>query len=267
MPATTHLRSRPAAVLAAALAAASVCASAAQAQNRIANPGFELGNTGFTSDYAFSDGGNCCEGQYTVRSNGSSFNGFFTDPPPAVPGSVLMMVANGSTAPNVRVWRQTVSVLPGVRYRLNLLGCTAVAGGPAILQWQIEGGLVGQPTTLPGETRRWVPVSAEWTAPPNSVLIDLAVRNLNTATFPNDFYIDELSMIRACLTDITGIGGPPTLPDGLLTGDDFNAFIAAFASNSTLADIVAIGGVQPPDGRITGDDFVAFIAAFAQGCP
>ncbi|MFN8816482.1 MAG: GC-type dockerin domain-anchored protein [bacterium] len=29
--------------------------------------------------------------------------------------------------------------------------------------------------------------------------------------------------------DITGIGGPPSAPDGLLTGDDFNAFIAAFA--------------------------------------
>jgi hypothetical protein len=32
------------------------------------------------------------------------------------------------------------------------------------------------------------------------------------------------------LADVTGIGGPPAMPDGLLTGDDFNAFIAAFVS-------------------------------------
>ncbi|MFN8817018.1 MAG: GC-type dockerin domain-anchored protein [bacterium] len=30
--------------------------------------------------------------------------------------------------------------------------------------------------------------------------------------------------------DITGVGGPPSDPDGLITGDDFNAFISAFAA-------------------------------------
>jgi probable HAF family extracellular repeat protein len=71
-----------------------------------------------------------------------------------------------------------------------------------------------------------------------------------------------------CLADVTGIGGPPARPDGLVTGDDFNAFIAAFASEDPLADLTGIGG--PPaiaDGLITGDDFNAFIAAFAAGCP
>ncbi|MCA3005010.1 MAG: hypothetical protein LW650_10995 [Planctomycetaceae bacterium] len=70
------------------------------------------------------------------------------------------------------------------------------------------------------------------------------------------------------VADITGIGGPPASPDGLLTGDDFNAFISAFASSDLLADITGIGGPPAtPDGLITGDDFNAFIAAFAAGCP
>ncbi len=70
------------------------------------------------------------------------------------------------------------------------------------------------------------------------------------------------------VADITGIGGPPSGPDGLLTGDDFNAFIGAFAANDLLADITGIGGPpEGPDGLITGDDFNAFIAAFAAGCP
>ncbi|MFN8816214.1 MAG: GC-type dockerin domain-anchored protein [bacterium] len=73
----------------------------------------------------------------------------------------------------------------------------------------------------------------------------------------------------ACnLADLTGIGGPPSIPDGLLTGDDFNAFISAFAAGENLADLTGIGGPPAiPDGLITGDDFNAFIAAFAAGCP
>ncbi|MCA3004165.1 MAG: lamin tail domain-containing protein [Phycisphaerales bacterium] len=76
-------------------------------------------------------------------------------------------------------------------------------------------------------------------------------------------------VIIACnLADVTGIGGPPSGPDGLLTGDDFNAFIGAFAAGEALADLTGIGGPPAgPDGLITGDDFNAFIAAFASGCP
>ncbi|MCE2653123.1 MAG: hypothetical protein LW650_06365 [Planctomycetaceae bacterium] len=71
-----------------------------------------------------------------------------------------------------------------------------------------------------------------------------------------------------CLADVTGIGGPPAQPDGLVTGDDFNAYIAAFAAGEPLADVTGIGGPpSQPDGLVTGDDFNAFIAAFASGCP
>jgi hypothetical protein len=67
--------------------------------------------------------------------------------------------------------------------------------------------------------------------------------------------------------DVTGIGGPPAAPDNQVTGDDFNAFIAAFAAEDLLADITGIGGPPAlPDGLITGDDFNAFIAAFIAGC-
>lgn len=68
--------------------------------------------------------------------------------------------------------------------------------------------------------------------------------------------------------DVCGIGGPPSLPDGAITGDDFVAFINAFGAGGDLADITGIGGPPAaPDGAVTGDDFVAFINAFADGCP
>ena len=70
-----------------------------------------------------------------------------------------------------------------------------------------------------------------------------------------------------CPADIVGIGGQPPA-DGLLTGDDFNAFISAFAAGELRADLTGIGGPpSEPDGLITGDDFNAFISAFAAGCP
>ena len=65
------------------------------------------------------------------------------------------------------------------------------------------------------------------------------------------------------LADIVGIGGAPP-GDGLLTGDDFVAFVAAFAADDPLADLTGIGGGSP-DGLVTGDDFIAFINAFAGG--
>ncbi len=69
-----------------------------------------------------------------------------------------------------------------------------------------------------------------------------------------------------CLADVVGIGGEPPA-DGQLSGDDFIAFINAFASGEALADLVGIGGEPPADGLVTGDDFVAFVTAFASGCP
>lgn len=74
------------------------------------------------------------------------------------------------------------------------------------------------------------------------------------------------------IADIVAIGGEPLPPpgpagDGLVTGDDFVAFVRGFVVGSPIADIVRIGGDPAPDGRITGDDFIAFINAFATGCP
>jgi hypothetical protein len=176
--------------------AAALCAAPLTAQNMLTNPGFEAGNVGFSSDYSYSSGGNCCEGQYTVRSTPNTFNGVFTNPTPSSPGSSLMMVINGATVPNQRVWYASVPVVQGETYRLQLSGCTAVAGGPAILQWQVAGQLIGTAVPLPNVTRTWFVHGATWTAPSTGT-VEVAVRNLNINAFPNDFYIDDM-FVGAC---------------------------------------------------------------------
>jgi len=190
------------------------------AQNLFANAGFELGNTGFQSDYGYSGGGNCCEGQYTVRATPNTFNGAFVTPPPVSAGSVQMMVINGSTAPGLRVWYQSVPVSAGTTYQLQLWGCTAVAGGPAILQWQVQGALIGSPFVLPTTTAQWVQNTATWTATTTGA-VEVAIRNLNTARFPNDFYVDDVSMTGclACWTNYgDGFPGAIGVPSIYLTG-------------------------------------------------
>ncbi len=216
------------------LRAMGVCLFAASARGQtsvIVNGGFEAGNTGFASDYSYSAGGNCCEGQYTVRGNGSSVNAAFVNPPPSAPAITLMMVVNGSTVPNQRIWFQTVAVEAGRTYDIALRGCTAVAGGPAVLQWQVDGALIGQSTLLPSTTGQWVDASAEWTAPSGATSITLAVRNLNTATFPNDFYLDGLSMVARASCDSIDFNGDGLFPDTADIDDFLSVFSGGPCSN------------------------------------
>lgn len=81
--------------------------------------------------------------------------------------------------------------------------------------------------------------------------------------------VEAVGCFTACgPADVTGVGGPPSAADGLLTGDDFVAFVSAFAAGGALADLTGIGGLPAlPDGLLTGDDFVAFVSSFAGGCP
>lgn len=200
---------------AAALVSAVLAAPVLVGQNLVSNPGFEAGNTGFASDYAYSAGSNCCEGQYTVRSNGSSFNAAFVDPPPSSPGSVRMMVVNGSTVPNQRVWYVNVPVTAGTTYRFELAGCTAVATGPAILQWQVSGQLIGTPLPLPNVTSIWQINGATWVAPATGT-VEVAIRNLNTNAFPNDFYIDDVFIgpCQGCWSNYgNGLPGAQGIPN------------------------------------------------------
>ncbi len=176
--------------------------------NLITNPGFEGGNAGFVSDYLFTSGANTSEGQYTVSATPSSFNPSFANPAPSSPASVLMMVVNGATTPGMRVWSQTVAVEPGQHYTLAVRGCTAVLGGPAILQFKVNGAFVGNAVALPDQTRLWVTITADWTAP--TAVAQVAIEDRNTSAFPNDFYIDDISMSVCGPTPTPPCTPPPT---------------------------------------------------------
>ena len=222
-------------------------------QNLIVNGTFEAGNSGFISDYSFSSGSNCCEGQYTVGQLPNTFNGSFVNPPPASPGSVRMMIVNGALTPNLRVWSQTVSVVPGRTYSISLQACTAVVGGPAILAFRVNSAPIGAPLTLEDRTSVWSSLESTWTA--DSASATLVIADLNISRFPNDFYIDNISMeevIAPCAADFNRDGG--------VDGADVGAFFAAWEQGDSAADVNSDGGVD-------GSDVEAFFAQWeAGGC-
>ena len=67
------------------------------------------------------------------------------------------------------------------------------------------------------------------------------------------------------LADLVGGDGNPPC-DGSVDGNDFQAFLNAFAAGEVLADLVGGDGNPPVDGSVDGNDFQAFLNAFAAGC-
>jgi hypothetical protein len=103
-----------------------------------------------------------------------------------------------------------------------------------------------------------VPVSTDGT-------IELAIRDLNTSSFPNDFYIDDISLTAdACTADVGAQGGVPG-HDGLLDNNDFISFIDLFFTQNEEADLGSQGGIAGSDNTWDNNDFIVFIDAFFNG--
>lgn len=172
--------------------------------NLFVNGDFEAGNSGFSSDYVFTSS-NSSEGQYTVSSMPSSFNGAFFNIGDHTSGTGKYMVINGATSGSPAVWRQTAGILPNTTYYFSAWTSTAVGGGPAVLQLKVNGNNQGSSFQLPNNVGSW----AEWTVSWNSGASTSAtfeIINSNQSVFPNDFYLDDLSVVVPEPASLIGVG-------------------------------------------------------------
>ncbi|MEM6397461.1 MAG: gliding motility-associated C-terminal domain-containing protein [Bacteroidota bacterium] len=166
------------------------------------NGDFTEGDTGFTTEYEFgnSTGSNGVlddEGLYRVVDSPQSVHQAFANCNDHTPGDGNMMVVNGGDEP-VNVWCQDISVDPGVDYAFSAWVTTVVASSPAVLQFRINGNLVGDPLTAPNFNCFWEEFFALWNSGTNSSA-EICISNLNTASTGNDFAIDDISFRRTCL--------------------------------------------------------------------
>lgn len=162
------------------------------AQNLLVNGDFEAGATGFSSDYVLS-GNNTSEGQYTVTNTPSTFNSAFFNGGDHTTGTGKMMVVNGATSGSPAVWRQTISIMGMVTYNFRGYISTAVGGGPAVLVLKVNRMQMGSAVTAPNSVGSWLQWDQSFTSLVNTTAT-LEIVNSNQSVFPNDFYLDDLSV-------------------------------------------------------------------------
>ncbi len=169
--------------------------------NLIYNPSFQLGNTGFFTQYnlvSVSPGG--AQGVAGVSSNSQLFFNPF-DACTDQDGTNTMLVADGAIQPNVVLWRQTVPVQTNTAYNFSYWATSVVNFSPAQLQVFINGVNVNT-TTLTTFTCNWQNINVPWNSGA-ATLATIEIRNANTVDQGNDFAIDKLSFTSSADCDVT----------------------------------------------------------------
>lgn len=174
-------------------------AKVVSAANLLTNGNFNLGNTGFQSDYTtpFTNNVNdqTTPGHYAVGPNPYLICHLYFSFAP-VPGSTNMLFADGSTTANQYIWQQSVSNLtPGAQY--NFSGYLAsinipTEGNPALIQLFADGNQFGNSAVAPVACGVWTTFSDTFTASSTSEVFQIVDNSLQYGG--NDFALDDLSL-------------------------------------------------------------------------
>ena len=161
-------------------------------QNILSNSNFNLGNTGFTSDYVSSSTGGY--GKYNVTDRGPQ--SWWTGFSPCVDhttGTGFMMLIDGGPISNQNVWCQEVAVLPNTDYAfsawvVNMCTC----GAPPILQFGINGVNLGNVISVTTVNCQWNQFYEIWNSG-NNTTAKICLVNQNTNPAGNDFALDDIT--------------------------------------------------------------------------
>lgn len=244
------MKARPMLTLAAVIAAA----PNAWGQNLITNGEFELGNSGFTSEYAFGGVG-VTENTYDVVADPHSVHSAALSYGDHPCGTGLMMVVNGGTTPDRVIWRQTVSVQRNRTYRFSAWASTWFFPSPARLSFRVNGVQIGAPLELPATEGQWVQFSANW-ASGNAVAATLTIVDLNLDPGGNDFALDNLFFGSASATPGAGLDlfvSRLELNQSLQTADDAIGLVAG-KPTMVRAHVQFTDTSNPNRGEVRGVD-------------
>lgn len=162
----------------------------------IGNGNFSSGNAAFSSGYNYTNDLGP-EATYYVGSNPGNYHPAFATCGDHTSGTGEMMIVNGAGTPNTDVWCQTINVRPNSDYAFRAWITSVTTGSPAILQFQINGSLIGPPFNAPSTTCDWQQFYALWNSGTNTTA-NICIINQNTITGGNDFAIDDISFVGLC---------------------------------------------------------------------
>jgi gliding motility-associated-like protein len=159
--------------------------------NLVINGGFSAGNTGFTSDYAPAFP-NLLEGQYWVGNNVLSWNPNLTACGDHTAGNGNMLLVNGSSVQNAKIWVQTIPVTPNSNYAFSTWIQSLHAINPANVKFSINGNIIGNNITAGSVACQWSRFFTTWNSG-NSTTAIISIVNNNTIALGNDFALDDIS--------------------------------------------------------------------------
>jgi hypothetical protein len=227
--------------------------------NLLVNGDFSLGNTGFTSQYAFSTDLQP-EGNYVVGDNPHNFHPSGASFGDHTTGTGLMLIANGAPTPNTVLWQETVNVSNATNYVFS--GWAASWGefgdltdpSPAQLEFLVNGVQIGSSFTLNAHDGAWSQFSATWSSG-TSGSATITIVDLNTVSVGNDFAVDDLAFGpaeagAAAIITSTGTTGAATAVPAVAVSTASPAAVssppAALASTPTTVSQAGVStGTKP----------------------
>ena len=163
----------------------------------IVNGDFELGNTGFTSEYTHNPGDISPRGTYDLVSDPTDAHPSLANPSYGdhTTGSGLMLAANAcGDCGDLAVWSQEVEVTLETSYKFSAWVSNWAAGGksPPQMDFFFNGVSVGlfNDVTTPAI---WMEFGATWDSTDNT-LVTIEIFDRNTVVSGNDFALDDISM-------------------------------------------------------------------------
>lgn len=170
-------------------------------QNLVVNGDFSSGSTGFTSAYNYGSGGVygplSTEGEYVVMNSTTAAHSSFTAFGDHTTGTGNMMIINGASIANVNIWCETIAVAPNTDYDFSTWGTITFPDNPAVLQFSINGNLLGSPFSLNDTPGVWKQFHTTWFSGP-ATSATICITNQNTAIFGNDFALDDIHFHTVC---------------------------------------------------------------------
>jgi len=212
--------------------------------NLITNGDFSSGNTGFSSAYTNCNSAQCLypEGMYAIGQNPNYFHNGFTACQDHTSGSGNMMVINGSSVSNTKIWCQNVTVEAGRNYAFSAWVTPVNPVSPPILQFSINDINLGTPDYSPSTSCNWHRFFETWNSG-ITTSANICVVNQNTAYNGNDFAIDDIVFRELCeATDQVDVYTNPCTNPNDGGAIDANQTICSGNIPETLDNVTSPGG-------------------------
>lgn len=240
----------------------------ASGSNLFSNSGFDSSNDDFSSDYTFT-GDNNPETDLTVNGKFSIIklpNNEFV--PSGVKdhttqtSSGYVLLANGATNGNSRVWYKTIPVKPNSRYRFafSVLN-TSISGTPPEIAASVNGQNVIPANNLTTYYQgTWIDFEYIWDSGINTTAT-FAINDPNGGDAGNDFALDDISIISydACEKSASVLVNVITVPDGgpdlAVCSPSETAKLPNPTAGQTWNMVLNPSGSNPaitPDGQVSG---------------